>query len=54
MLGPIIYKVIAIDGDYAVLRCDGSEDTKVALMLLPDDIDEGMTLRFENMEYTVI
>ena len=54
MLGPIYYTVIAIDGDYAVLRCEGSEDTKAALMLLPEDIEEGMKLKFENMEYEII
>ena len=54
MLGPIIYTVITIDGDYAVLRCEGAEDTKAALMLLPEDIDEGMKLKFENMEYEII
>ncbi len=54
MSGSIIYTVISIDGDYAVLHCDGCEDTKVALMLLPEEIDEGMKLKLETMEYTII
>ncbi len=54
MNGQIIYTVVSIDGDYAVLRCEGSEDTKAALMLLPDDVNEGMKLKYEMMEYTVI
>jgi len=54
MSGSILYTVIRIDGDYAVLRCEGSEDTAVALMLLPEDIDEGMQLKYENMEYSIM
>ncbi len=54
MSEPIFYTVMSIDGDYAVLRSDGCEDTKVALMLLPEEIDEGMKLKFQCMEYTII
>ena len=50
----IIYTVLRIDGDYAVLHCDGIEDTKAALMLLPDEVEEGMSLKYENMEYTIL
>lgn len=56
-MGPFEYKVVRIDGDYAhLLRTDiPTEKTiLVARALLPDDIDEGTMLLWENLEYTVI
>ncbi|MBQ8826917.1 MAG: hypothetical protein IJ007_07480 [Oscillospiraceae bacterium] len=56
-MGPYEYKVIRIDGDYAhLLRTDISTDDTitVARALLPDEIDEGTKLLWENLEYTVI
>lgn len=55
-MGPFKYKIIRIDGDYAVLeRLDLPGDTiPVAMALLPDEADEGVCLLWENMEYTVI
>ncbi len=53
---PYAYRVIKIDGDYAVLlRTDTeTEDTiLVAMALLPDGIDIGTNLLWENFEYTV-
>jgi hypothetical protein len=55
-MGPYAYRVIKIDGDYAVLlRTDTeTEDTiLVAMALLPDGIDIGTNLLWENFEYTV-
>ena len=44
----LYYTVAKIDGDYAVLALEGSEDTiLVARALLPLDIDEGSHLRFD-------
>ena len=52
---PIIYKVARIDGDYAHLtNTETGEDMLVAMALLPDETDEGMTLKWENFEYSVI
>lgn len=56
-MGPFEYKVLRIDGDYAhLLRTDipTEETILVARALLPDDIDEGTMLLWENLEYTVI
>lgn len=56
-MGPYEYKVVRIDGDYAhLLRTDiETEDTIIiARALLPDEIDEGTRLLWENLEYTVI
>ena len=42
-----------IDGDYAVLVSDCGEESRTALALLPDGIQEGMRLVFENFEYRI-
>lgn len=53
-MGPIIYKVARIDGDYAHLtNTETGEDILVAMALLPDETDEGMVLHWENFEYSV-
>ena len=54
---PMDYVVEKIDGDYAYLRrIDiASEDTVfVARALLPEGIDEGTKLHFENLSYEII
>ena len=56
-MGPYEYKVIRLDGDYAhLLRTDiETDDTiTIARALLPDEIDEGTRLLWENLEYTII
>ena len=48
------YEVVSIDGDYANLkRIDiESDDVKlVARALLPEEISEGSTLKYEMFEY---
>lgn len=55
--GSFEYTVKRIEGDYAVLvRCDieSSDEKLVARALLPQEIMEGMKLRYECLEYTVI
>ncbi|MGN1410924.1 MAG: chorismate--pyruvate lyase [Oscillospiraceae bacterium] len=54
---PKDYIVKSIAGDYAILlRTDISEEDEilVARALLPLDIDEGTSLHWENLEYTII
>ncbi|MBP3271996.1 MAG: hypothetical protein J6M17_07180 [Ruminococcus sp.] len=52
---PKNYKVIRIDGDYAVLINESnSEELLVARALLPEETDEGTRLHWEALEYTVI
>ena len=56
-MGPFEYRVVRIDGDYAhLLRTDipTDETILVARALLPDDIDEGTMLLWEDLEYPVI
>lgn len=51
------YQVVSIDGDYANLkRTDGeSDDLKlVARALLPPEIKEGTTLKYEWMQYEIV
>lgn len=54
---PKNYIVKSIAGDYAtLLRTDtsGEDEILVARALLPLDIDEGTSLHWENLEYTII
>ena len=47
------YTVTAISGDYAVLKTADGIENRMALMLLPEDIDEGDIVIYENFEYTI-
>lgn len=52
-----IYKVMQIDGDYARLQdvTDTTSEWKlVARALLPADIYEGCTLKYEMLEYEIV
>ena len=54
---PIFYTVSKIDGDYAILAQDNTDNTiLVARALLPEEIEEGVRLRldFETFSYTII
>lgn len=54
-LTPKEYVVSQISGDYALLqRIDADSDklNQVALALLPEDIEAGMKLRWENFSYS--
>lgn len=54
---PKDYIVKRIDGDYAILlRIDisSNDEILVARALLPDQIDEGCKLHWENLEYSII
>jgi hypothetical protein len=53
-LTPKEYVVTQISGDYALLqRIDAPSDklNQVALALLPEEIEAGMKLRWENFSY---
>ena len=52
---PLYYTVLRLDGDYAMLLCDGDapgEANPVARALLPEEIEEGSRLVLSNMEYS--
>lgn len=56
-MGPYYYTVSKIDGDYALLFRTDVEDNEgitVARALLPEDIDEGSSLVWENLTYTMV
>lgn len=56
-MGSFQYQVTVIDGDYAhLLRIDieGEETKLVARALLPDNINEGTRLSYENFEYNIL
>ena len=50
------YIVVSIDGDYANLKRmdqEGEEPKLVARALLPEEIMEGMKLKYELMQYEI-
>ena len=49
-----ILTVKSVCGDYATLVDEAGEEILVAMALLPSDIDEGVRLSYENMEFSVI
>ena len=54
---PKDYIVQRLDGDYAILiRTDiqSNDEILVARALLPNEIDEGTKLHWENLEYYII
>lgn len=51
---PIHYIVQRIDGDYAVLVSENTEEILVARALLPEETDEGSHLLWENLTYTFL
>ncbi|MBO5372747.1 MAG: chorismate--pyruvate lyase [Lachnospiraceae bacterium] len=56
MLEAIFYEVASIDGDYAHLRREDSEDDDLKLVaraLLPAEIMEGSRLKYEFMQYEI-
>ena len=51
------YTVVSIDGDYANLKrtdIDSDELKLVARALLPADIEEGINLKYELMQYFIV
>ncbi|QFJ55113.1 chorismate--pyruvate lyase [Pseudobutyrivibrio xylanivorans] len=51
------YTVVSIDGDYANLKrtdIESDELKLVARALLPSDIEEGTSLKYELMQYTIV
>ncbi len=57
-MGPYEYVVESIEGDYAYLKrtdiYDTGEPMMIAMALLPDGVDVGTKLRWENLVYSVI
>ena len=47
----VVYKVIEINGDYALCESERGEQTNIAVALLPYDIMEGDYVKFSNFTY---
>ena len=57
-MGPYEYVVESIEGDYVYLRrtdiYDLGEPMMIAMALLPDGVDVGTKLRWENLVYEIL
>lgn len=51
---PVYYTVLTVNGDYAFLVSDSGVENQVAMFLLPEEIDVGCRLLFENFEWTIV
>ena len=52
---PHDYKVTKIEGEYATLTdINTGDELFIALFLLPDGVDVGTRLRWENLVYSVL
>ena len=55
-MGPYYYEVESIKGDYAYLKRTDIADEElvmIAMALLPEGIDIGTKIKWENLEYSV-
>ena len=48
------FKVASISGEYATLIDDSGEELFIAMALLPDGVDVGSFLIYENFEFTLV
>ena len=51
---PVYYTVTSINGDYAYMTSDAGGENQVAMFLLPDGVNVGSRLLFENFEWTLL
>ncbi len=49
-----IYVVKRIEGEYAYLENKEGEELFIAMALLPEGVDEGMTLEYEFPNFSII
>lgn len=54
MFETVIYKLVSLDGDYAVLVSEDGIENRVARALLPPEADAGCVIKWENLEYEII
>lgn len=48
------YRVVKINGDYAIMVTEDGVENTVAMALLPVEIQEGDCVLWENFEYSII
>ena len=51
---PVLYHVIKINGDYAIMKTEDGIENTVAMALLPMEIADGDTVLWENLTYSII
>lgn len=51
---PVIYQVIKINGDYAIMVSEDGIENTVAMALLPMEIEEGSKVLWENFTYSIM
>lgn len=49
-----IYKITRIEGEYAYLEDENGEELFIAMALLPIGADIGVTVKYENLEFSFI
>ena len=49
-----LYNVTAISGEYATLTDESGEELFIAMALLPQGVDLGSKLSYENLEFNII
>ncbi len=48
-----LYTVTKIDGEYAYISEDSGEELFIAMALLPQGVDIGARLKYENFEFSI-
>lgn len=51
---PVVYRVVRISGDYAMMVTEDGIENTVAMALLPIEIEEGSKVLWENFTYTIL
>ena len=50
----VVYRVVRISGDYAMMVTEDGIENTVAMALLPIEIEEGSKVLWENFTYTIL
>ena len=53
-MGPVIYTVHNINGDYAYMTSEDGVENQVAMFLLPEGTDIGSRLKWEAFEWELL
>ena len=53
-MDPVYYTLNSINGDYAYLTSDTGVENQVAMFLLPEGVNVGSRLLFENFEWSLL
>lgn len=54
LMEPVLYTVMKINGEYAVMQTDAGILNTVAMALLPIEISEGDNVIYEMLEYRIV